>query len=109
MRLPAAATATAKSVILLYLGGGLSHHDSFDPKPDAPGEVKGAYGTIATHWAVTACRTLWTIFKFATRWTAFEDWVSSNDQRTFALSHFQQCCGQSFNIQLFCRLQLSQQ
>ena len=25
-----------KSVILVYLGGGLSHHDSFDPKPDAP-------------------------------------------------------------------------
>ena len=39
---------TAKSVILLYLGGGLSHHDSFDPKPDAPSEVKGKYGTIAT-------------------------------------------------------------
>ncbi|MEJ7640431.1 MAG: DUF1501 domain-containing protein, partial [Singulisphaera sp.] len=32
--------ATAKSVILVFLGGGLSHHDSFDPKPDAPGEVK---------------------------------------------------------------------
>ena len=24
----------AKSVILVYLGGGLSHHDSFDMKPD---------------------------------------------------------------------------
>src|SRR6478736_6482061 len=40
--------ATAKSVILVFLGGGLSHHDSFDPKPDAPAEVKGKYGTIAT-------------------------------------------------------------
>ena len=40
--------ATAKSVILVYLGGGLSHHDSFDPKPDAPAEVKGKYGAIAT-------------------------------------------------------------
>ncbi len=39
---------SAKSVILLFLGGGLSHHDSFDPKPDAPAEVKGKYGTIAT-------------------------------------------------------------
>src|ERR1700727_189899 len=39
---------SAKSVILLYLGGGLSHHDSFDPKPDAPAEVKGKYGTIDT-------------------------------------------------------------
>jgi uncharacterized protein (DUF1501 family) len=26
----------AKSVVLIFLGGGLSHHDSFDLKPDAP-------------------------------------------------------------------------
>jgi hypothetical protein len=40
--------ARAKSVILVYLGGGLSHHDSFDPKPEAPAEVRGQYGTIPT-------------------------------------------------------------
>jgi len=40
--------ATAKSVILVYLGGGLSHHDSFDPKPSAPAEVKGKYDAIDT-------------------------------------------------------------
>jgi uncharacterized protein (DUF1501 family) len=39
----------AKSVILVYLGGGLSHHDSFDPKPEAPAEVRGKYRTIATN------------------------------------------------------------
>jgi hypothetical protein len=44
----AAAKATARSVILVYLGGGLSHHDSFDPKPDAPAEVRGQYGARAT-------------------------------------------------------------
>jgi hypothetical protein len=38
----------AKSVILVFLGGGLSHHDSFDPKPDAPAEIRGEYKTIAT-------------------------------------------------------------
>jgi hypothetical protein len=38
----------ARSVLLVFLGGGLSHHDSFDPKPDAPPEVRGKYGTIAT-------------------------------------------------------------
>src|SRR3954453_8809085 len=40
--------ARARSVILVYLGGGLSHHDSFDPKPDAPAEVRGKYKTIDT-------------------------------------------------------------
>ena len=38
----------AKSVLLVYLGGGLSHHDSFDPKPDAPAEVRGKYSAIPT-------------------------------------------------------------
>src|ERR1700760_3148542 len=36
----------AKSVILLYLGGGISHHDSFDPKPDAPEQIRGNYKPI---------------------------------------------------------------
>jgi hypothetical protein len=40
--------ARAKSVLLVYLGGGLSHHDSFDPKPDAPPEVRGKYKPIDT-------------------------------------------------------------
>ncbi len=40
--------ARAKSVLLIYLGGGLSHHDSFDPKPDAPEEVRGKYKAIDT-------------------------------------------------------------
>jgi uncharacterized protein (DUF1501 family) len=43
-----AAPARAKSVLLVYLGGGLSHHDSFDPKPDAPPEVRGKYQVIDT-------------------------------------------------------------
>src|SRR5262245_14383493 len=38
----------AKSVVLVFLGGGLSHHDSFDPKPDAPDDIKGKYGQIDT-------------------------------------------------------------
>lgn len=41
--------ARAKSVILVYLGGGLSHHDSFDLKPDAPEEIRGKYKPIASN------------------------------------------------------------
>jgi hypothetical protein len=43
------AGARAKSVILVYLGGGLSHHDSFDLKPEAPAEIRGKYKPIATN------------------------------------------------------------
>lgn len=40
--------ARARSVILVFLGGGISHLDSFDPKPDAPDEIRGKYSSIAT-------------------------------------------------------------
>ncbi|MEZ6087618.1 MAG: DUF1501 domain-containing protein [Pirellulaceae bacterium] len=41
----------AKSVILVFLGGGLSHHDSFDLKPDAIEEIRGKYRPIDTNVA----------------------------------------------------------
>ena len=39
----------AKNVILLYLFGGPSQLDTFDPKPDAPAEVRGDMRPIRTN------------------------------------------------------------
>ena len=36
------------SVIILWMRGGPSHHDTWDPKPDAPAEVRGEFRPIAT-------------------------------------------------------------
>ena len=52
-RLPAAGplvrrAAKAQAVIQVHLGGGLTHIDTFDPKPDAPVEVRGPFSTIKT-------------------------------------------------------------
>lgn len=44
----AAGEAKAKSCILIWLDGGPSHLETFDPKPDAPSEVRGPLQTIAT-------------------------------------------------------------
>src|SRR6516164_5900928 len=38
----------AKSVILVFLTGGLSHLDSFDMKPDAPEGIRGEFKPIKT-------------------------------------------------------------
>src|ERR1041385_47304 len=38
----------AKHVILLYLQGGPSHIDIWDPKPDAPSNVRGTFNPIKT-------------------------------------------------------------
>src|SRR5262245_57697508 len=40
--------ASRKSVILIWLSGGPSQLDTWDPKPDAPAEVRGPFGSIAT-------------------------------------------------------------
>src|SRR5262245_48910771 len=37
-----------KSVIFIFLNGGISHQDSFDLKPEAPEEVRGEFRPIAT-------------------------------------------------------------
>ncbi len=37
-----------KSVIYIFLSGGLAQHDSFDPKPDAPADIRGEFSPIAT-------------------------------------------------------------
>jgi hypothetical protein len=47
-------TARAKRCILVWLDGGPSHLDSWDPKPGAPREVRGPIGTISTSVAGVA-------------------------------------------------------
>jgi len=42
------ATGPARSVILLWLWGGPSHLDTFDPKPEAPQEIRGPFATLPT-------------------------------------------------------------
>ncbi len=40
--------AKAKSCILVWLDGGPTHYETFDPKPDAPTEIRGEFSPIAT-------------------------------------------------------------
>lgn len=43
------ARKTEKSVILLWLDGGPSHHETYDPKPEAISEYRGPFGSIPTN------------------------------------------------------------
>ncbi len=42
------AGTSRKAVILVWLSGGPSHLDTWDPKPDAPSEVRGPFRSILT-------------------------------------------------------------
>lgn len=52
LRLQAASPAPRSdtAVIQIWLGGGPSQFETFDPKPDAPAEIRGPYQPIATKW-----------------------------------------------------------
>lgn len=47
------ASANKTSCILIWLDGGPSHFETFDPKPDAPAEIRGEFSAIKTKVAGT--------------------------------------------------------
>lgn len=49
MASPNAIAPKAKSCILIWLDGGPTHLDTFDPKPDAPVEIRGPLSSIKTN------------------------------------------------------------
>src|SRR5262245_56986475 len=42
-------STSGPSIIVVWLWGGPSHMETFDPKPEAPAEYRGAQGAIATN------------------------------------------------------------
>src|SRR5205085_1223232 len=38
----------AKSVVFIFQSGGPSQHETVDPKPEAPSEIRGEYGVTQT-------------------------------------------------------------
>lgn len=60
----------ARSVLLVYASGGQSQLDTWDPKPDAPAEIRGAFGSIATAVpGVRVCEHMPRLARLADRYT----------------------------------------
>jgi hypothetical protein len=60
----------AKSVILVYASGGQSQLDTWDPKPDAPAEIRGQFQAIATSVPGTfVCEHMPRLARLAERYT----------------------------------------
>ncbi len=65
-----------KSVIYIFLSGGLAQHESFDPKPLAPENIRGEFAAIATQTPgvfisehlprLAACSNQWSIVRSLT-------------------------------------------
>jgi hypothetical protein len=53
-----AGKARGRRAIHINLGGGAAHHDSFDPKPDAPAEIRGEFKPIRARNGALICEHL---------------------------------------------------
>ena len=58
-----------KGVIYIFLSGGLTQHDSFDPKPHAPQNIRGEFSPIATRTpGVQVCEHLPMLARRSDQW-----------------------------------------
>ncbi len=62
--------ARAKSVIYIFLSGGLAQHESFDMKPDAPMEIRGEFKPIRTRTpGLHICEHLPNLARISEKWS----------------------------------------
>jgi len=89
-------SARAKSVIYLWVGGGMTHIDSFDPKPEAPEEVRGELTAIETRLpGVQFCETLPRLAEVADRLAVVRSF--SHDSNDHLLSQVYTLSGRKVN------------
>jgi len=70
----------AKSCILLFLSGGPPQHETFDPKPDAPLEIRGEFKDVPTSVpGVHFCELLPRLAKRAHQFTVIRSMTTENN------------------------------
>ena len=74
-----ASNKTTNSVILLWMRGGPSQHETWDPKPDAPIEFRGAFGAMSTNVAgIQICDRLPQCGKIQDKWSIIRSLYHNN-------------------------------
>lgn len=72
-----------KSVIMVYLSGGLAHQDTFDLKPEAPAEIRGEFKPIDTSVpGLQVCELLPRMAKVMDRCTLVRSVVGQRDEHS---------------------------
>src|SRR5947209_4675336 len=70
----------AKSVIVLWMAGGVTHIDSFDPKPDALSDIRGTLTSIQTALTgVRFCEVMPNLARAAKLLAVVRSFTSGND------------------------------
>jgi hypothetical protein len=73
-------SARHKSVIFLFLTGGLGQHDSFDMKPEGPADFKGEFSPIATRTpGIQICEHMPRLAQRSDRWALVRSLTHNNN------------------------------
>jgi uncharacterized protein (DUF1501 family) len=74
---------TAKAVIFVFLSGGLTQHDSFDPKPDAPADIRGEFSPIATQTpGIHVCEHMPMLAARSKKWSMIRSLTSPHNEHS---------------------------
>ena len=91
---PAPLPAKARSVIYIFLSGGLAQQDSFDLKPDAPVSIRGEFRPIATRTpGIDICEHLPGLAQRSHLWSVCRSMTHSTNGHT--LGHYFMLTGRS--------------
>lgn len=78
-----AGTRSNKSIIMVYLSGGLAHQDSFDLKPNAPKEVRGEFNPIDTNVpGIQICQLMPNLAAMADKYAVLRSIVGLRDEHS---------------------------
>jgi len=81
-------SARAESVIVLWMAGGVTHIDSFDPKPHAREEIRGTLTDIATKLpGVRFCETLPELAKIADKLAVLRSYSHGSNDHLLSQVH----------------------
>ena len=73
----------AKSVVFIFLSGGLTQHDSFDPKPEAPDSIRGEFSPIATQTpGLEICEHLPLLAQRSEKWAVLRSLTMPNNEHS---------------------------
>ena len=84
----------AKSIVFIFLSGGLTQHDSFDLKPDAPDSIRGEFSPIATQTTgLQVCEHLPMLAQRSEKWAVLRSLTMPNNEHS--LGHMMMLTGRS--------------
>lgn len=93
-RITGAGAGTAKTVLYIFLSGGLAQHESFDLKPDAPDGIRGEFQPIQTATpGIHICEHLPGLAQRSERWALLRSLTHPTNGHT--LGHYYMLTGRS--------------